>query len=566
MGITLTQYRASIGVWAGRGLRKISKPITKPNAQGKPPVIDSNSRPIKGPWKMHATVLVYIIVFLLIGPTYTNATTLASSSSSQLIIADPETDVISASCLKALLQIGGVELNPGPSIADVLAELAALAPDNDVRHCIRAYRADDAFAKQYQALNKYKKATIEATAEYLNLPAEDMKKSAQVTRVIVRIQNLLPDSCQICKEDYCLKRDELPLLSCDICKQGCHNECIRKHLSVPDELAESFGPQEAISQINPTGMPGIYYLCGACSSENIPTKEVGLGSSLDSSQLSNDRDLSSLQEHEEESEFPTASQLNQNHDDRNDETSLTNPAEPDTAAGDGDEEEEDFEDATTVVEQPLPQNQQNQNKYQKKTNNICRYYKMGKCKHGLKGHNCPKEHPPACKKLLKHGNRGPEGCTLGSKCEHYHPKMCLSSLKRKVCYRNDCKFVHTTGTRRKKDKPESAQENRTDAPTVPSSTAPARKTQTESNPFLEALQAMREEIMKELDSKLASLHVPNPMSLNQPNLRTEQLQTAHFLAGGQNQLTTGGQMLGTNQTQGVQRGQHVVHLPMLIPH
>ena len=114
-------------------------------------------------------------------------------------------------------------------------------------------------------------------------------------------------------------------------------------------------------------------------------------------------------------------------------------------------------------------------------------------RYGLKGHNCPKEHPAACKKLMKHGNRGPNGCTMGQACDKFHPKMCQTSLRKRECFNVDCKLKHVTGTTRKKPQ--------TNTKTGVSSPSTAQ----EENPFLEALQAMRADIMRELDQRLATL-------------------------------------------------------------
>ena len=58
---------------------------------------------------------------------------------------------------------------------------------------------------------------------------------------------------------------------------------------------------------------------------------------------------------------------------------------------------------------------------------ICRFYKQGTCRFGIAGRGCPHDHPPPCRKLIKHGNRGPNGCTLGRSCDKFHPK-CVPPL------------------------------------------------------------------------------------------------------------------------------------------
>ena len=58
---------------------------------------------------------------------------------------------------------------------------------------------------------------------------------------------------------------------------------------------------------------------------------------------------------------------------------------------------------------------------------VCRFYQQGNCKHGRKGLDCPFDHPKACRKLLKYGNKG-TGCKDGSKCINFHPRMCSNSI------------------------------------------------------------------------------------------------------------------------------------------
>ena len=83
------------------------------------------------------------------------------------------------------------------------------------------------------------------------------------------------------------------------------------------------------------------------------------------------------------------------------------------------------------------------------TSQICRFYKKGTCKHGLKGRGCPYTHPKACPKLLKFGNKAPKGCNQGAKCPNFHPRMCSSSIRRGECFNETCTFTHVKGTKRK---------------------------------------------------------------------------------------------------------------------
>ena len=69
-----------------------------------------------------------------------------------------------------------------------------------------------------------------------------------------------------------MKLDETPLLLCEICGQGSHNECILQTLGI--QTANTVNPAQAWTIINPTGLPGLHYMCGACGS--IPDKDAGL--------------------------------------------------------------------------------------------------------------------------------------------------------------------------------------------------------------------------------------------------------------------------------------------------
>ena len=112
---------------------------------------------------------------------------------------------------------------------DNLAGLSAHAPTLDTRDCLRIYNPQKNTKQLKTDLNRCPKETIIATLEYLNITGyEAYTKPASIIWLICRIQNLLPDICQICEEPYCLQKDEVALLICEICVQGCHNVCILK--------------------------------------------------------------------------------------------------------------------------------------------------------------------------------------------------------------------------------------------------------------------------------------------------------------------------------------------------
>lgn len=50
---------------------------------------------------------------------------------------------------------------------------------------------------------------------------------------------------------------------------------------------------------------------------------------------------------------------------------------------------------------------------------------------------------------MEFGTKSPAGCNLGKKCSFFHPKMCPSSISKKVCFDEKCQFTHVKGTKRK---------------------------------------------------------------------------------------------------------------------
>ena len=74
---------------------------------------------------------------------------------------------------------------------------------------------------------------------------------------------------------------------------------------------------------------------------------------------------------------------------------------------------------------------------------MCRFYKLGKCKFGKE---CRNEHPKFCKKFIKHGisKFSVQGCD--GKCGKPHPSACRDSLRSKECSRENCRFYHIKGT------------------------------------------------------------------------------------------------------------------------
>lgn len=82
-------------------------------------------------------------------------------------------------------------------------------------------------------------------------------------------------------------------------------------------------------------------------------------------------------------------------------------------------------------------------------NAVCRYFLRQECRHGIKGKDCKFDHPALCFKYTRNGTKN-GGCK-NKDCKYFHPKLCANSLKERECFKNECRFYHVKGTKRKPD-------------------------------------------------------------------------------------------------------------------
>lgn len=512
----MEQYRATIGTWAAC-IRKIAPaPHEHPKEHFKREESTEHYHHkwhLGGPWKLHAILLILLLLSFLCHascstasncPTARNPTNAHHVATSKAAHQDPTgaaRNQISHQCLTALLMIAGVEPNPGPGSSDgnqveaqkdIIAGLCASAPSTDIRDCLRLYKPQNTNKQHKTEFGRCPKPTLVATLDYLQSPGQDQfTKTTCINTLICRIQNYLPDKCNMCGREYCVALEDVSLLTCEICGQGSHNDCIHDQFGVEASDRDAFGPQEALSKLNPTSFPGLHYLCGACEAATIPDKKAGL--------LKNKRINSG-----EQNQLPNTQQSA--GVDSLDHIEASNV--PDETLETQSQDEEDLADETH--DSPRRKNpphghaRKDHKPKESQQNSVCRFYRQGTCRYGMVGRNCPRDHPPACKKLMKHGNRGPHGCTLGRMCQHFHPKMCLTSISRRECFKEDCKLRHVTGTKRK------STDREPESQTAPQSNTP--QTTSNGNPFLEELKAMRAELMNQLDQRLAAFQRASPIA------------------------------------------------------
>ena len=106
----------------------------------------------------------------------------------------------------------------------VIAELCAGTTNTDIKNCIQIYEYGKAINNMKQEMMQLRKAKLEATFEYLKRPNEftPVTKKDIVNDIICRIQNFLPETCDMCNSSYMTKHGDAHLLSCALCNQEVH--------------------------------------------------------------------------------------------------------------------------------------------------------------------------------------------------------------------------------------------------------------------------------------------------------------------------------------------------------
>ena len=115
---------------------------------------------------------------------------------------------------------------------DILTNLIVDAPP-EITTILSCYNYDENAGVIYKQLSKFKKPQLEDAANYLQQPAIIYKYKDQLIRGIMsRIDSLLLELCRKCEAKYSIEKDEVPILSCISCGQGCHTECYRDIIDV----------------------------------------------------------------------------------------------------------------------------------------------------------------------------------------------------------------------------------------------------------------------------------------------------------------------------------------------
>ena len=386
-----------------------------------------------------------------------------------------------------LVCVVSVEMSPASAAStpdnvgtheQIVASLCAAAPSDAIRNCLHKYVPTKHGFQIEAAFKQEKKQTLVATLAYLRVPDMNQYKADCLPHeLLCRVQNLFPDSCHLCQQEYCVALQDNPIASCANCGQGCHNACVLQLLGISeDDLNEAneFG----LSVLNPYAKVGLVYLCGACQKDVLPQKErLKTKNAANVTHNSNvnpqtDHDGSEVEESLQENSATTEVSAQQN------DTIHTNISTPATR------------------EPPLRQNSSQSNQSAlgfgpvgregSQTNSapnaqptaICKFYRRGRCKYGISGKKdgpCTHSHPKVCQSYMQNGPIASRGCTRGNNCRFFHPNLCKTSVTNRTCHNEGCKFIHLRGTKRSSQL-DDADANNSQRPTAHPSSQTSRGT------------------------------------------------------------------------------------------
>ena len=303
--------------------------------------------------------------------------------------------------------------------------------DADCKKLISAYRPHETYKKNHAVMSHsiYTSAVIEKCLNYLNVqtrssPGNDKiykNKKLMVDRLILKIESCFPAVCDECAVEYSNSVNDTPLFTCFICWQGSHDcRALQEYKKEFDKLTLKAS--------------GSVWLCNGCRAQNalVPTN---ISKSL-----------------QEEVTSPPEVEGDTTANDEEEDEGRPSPRR-DLVSNEATSEQAGSERAAQLEQR----SSSNTNELQRPAGKICEGYKNHNCPHGVSGkrevdgRTCPNLHLRICRKYIRNGNRARGGCQKGEQCRFYHPKLCKSSVNRRLCTVLDCKFAHLKGTKRKEE-------------------------------------------------------------------------------------------------------------------
>ena len=244
----------------------------------------------------------------------------------------------------------------------------------------------------------------------------------------------MPETCKICEKQYHTVFGQKPPIECAVCRQGIHEVCFNKIMENYTEIPK---------------IPGLKWVCIYCEprltlssayTAKTPVKRQSkCGISASTPSIATDAQISQTTIAKTTSLTADATVV------------IQRQTASDINLGDVINTLSQTISQTDVDHPEVVKREETKAELETKVKNkpICIHYRRGNCKHGQAGKECAFQHPPKCRRYMAFGDADKRrGCTRGSTCKFYHPKLCKNSVEHKECLTAECRFVHLKGTKR----------------------------------------------------------------------------------------------------------------------
>ena len=257
----------------------------------------------------------------------------------------------------------------------ILQELIENSGDEVTAEILKCYKIGASDTDIKKDFSRWKVAPLRNTATYLLVETEGKLKADIINDVISKIEALLMELCTVCSKYYHNTLGDVPVYTCIVCQQGCHQPCYEEVFN-------------ALQTLDPKYQNSMHFICSSCQRVYQPQPNTEAATNTNPSKV-------------KKSPTKTPNEDDENPIDKSFERDREPPEE-------GDQMPENTEICPEYKWKKCPNYNQCKFKHPPRCKDLLR---DGKCRYKKK---CKFHHPPLCRYSLK------ERKCLNQECKFFH--------------------------------------------------------------------------------------------------------------------------------------------------